>query len=194
MTRPTGAYAWLNDEPGPRMLLEALKLYGTLEFPGAPDNPVIVAWADEVAAKHPTDYATWAADWYRDDSIAWCGLAMAVCAVRANVDSRPDRNPPDKYLSALAWMGFGEGIPKGEAELGDVLVFQRAGGGHVGLCVGTSPGYLHVLGGNQNDAVSITRITKNRLVGVRRIPYLNKPANVRKIVLADAGPVSTDEA
>lgn len=31
-------YAWLAREPGPRMLVEALKMYGTLEKPGAANN------------------------------------------------------------------------------------------------------------------------------------------------------------
>lgn len=36
-------YAWLGGEPGPRMLLEALKLFGTLEAPGNADNPTILS-------------------------------------------------------------------------------------------------------------------------------------------------------
>lgn len=124
MTRPTGAYAWLNDEPAPRMLLEALKLYGTLETPGAGDNPVILAWADELRGQ--SAYAKWAADWYEDDSIPWCGLFMAVVADRANIDRRPDRNPPEKYLSAAEWAKFGVPVSKHLAILGDVLVFTTS--------------------------------------------------------------------
>jgi hypothetical protein len=64
MTKPTGAYAFLNAEPGPRMLVEMLKIFGTLETPGAADNPVILGWADEVAAACPTPYNVWAAKFY----------------------------------------------------------------------------------------------------------------------------------
>lgn len=196
MTALPDAFAWLKDEPGPKMLVEALKLYGTLEFPGAPDNPVIVAWADEIAAALPTPYNNWAADWYKDDSTAWCGSFAAIVAVRANPEGRPERNPPDKYLAALEWQNFGVGVGKKEAELGDVLVFQRAGGGHVGLYVGENPRgtIFYVLGGNQADSVNITAISVNRLVAVRRPPYHAKPMNVRKVIIQGDPDLSTNEA
>lgn len=200
MTRPTGPYAWLNNEPGPRMLLEGLKLYGVLETPGPGNNPTILAWADEIGAGEATAYAKWAAEWVDEDAKAWCGLMMAVCAVRANPDNRPERRPPAKYLAALEWMKFG--LPVTAAELGDVLVFHRPGGGHVGLYVGEDATAYHVLGGNQGDAVSgrkadcvgIARIARDRVVAIRRVPYLAKPANVRPIRLAASGAVSTNEA
>jgi len=188
---PGGPYAWLNDEPGPRMLLEALKLHGTLETPGPGNNPVILAWADEVGDREATAYAKWAAGWYDKDSTPWCGLFCAVVAARANVDNRPERRPPVKYLSALEWAKFG-GLAT-QAELGDVLVFQRPGGGHVALYVGEDASAYHVLGGNQGDAVSITRIAKARCVAVRRVPYLSKPSNVRRVVLGPTGPLSANE-
>jgi uncharacterized protein (TIGR02594 family) len=193
MTKPTGRYAWLNAEPGPRMLLEALKLYGTLETPGTADNPVILAWADEIGTRKRTAYAAWAANWYADDSVPWCGLFMAVCAVRANVDNRFDRRPPNKYLSAAQWAHFGDPVGKDRAELGDVLVFVRPGGGHVALYVGEDAEAYHCLGGNQGDAVSITRIAKTRCTHVRRVPYLAKPANVRKVHMGASGPLSANE-
>jgi hypothetical protein len=44
------------------------------------------------------------------------------------------------------------------AALGDVLAFVRNGGGHVGLYVDEDASAYHVLGGNQSDRVSITRV------------------------------------
>lgn len=35
MTPLPAAYAWLAKEPAPRMLIEGLKTFGTLEAPGA---------------------------------------------------------------------------------------------------------------------------------------------------------------
>ncbi len=32
-------YAWLAREPGPKMIVEALKLYATMEKPGSTNNP-----------------------------------------------------------------------------------------------------------------------------------------------------------
>lgn len=187
MTLPH-AYAWLAKEGAPRMLVEALKLVGTLEVPGTADNPKIIAWADEVAAAFPGGYNNWAASFYGDDSIPWCGLLMAICAVRAG------RPPPDKYLSALAWASFGNPVARTGAMLGDVLVFTRKGGGHVAQYVGEDATAFHIIGGNQSDAVTITRKAKSQLHAVRRAPYINQPANVRKIVLSAVGALSTNEA
>ena len=186
-------YADLAREPGPLMLLEALRLHGTLEMKGPGDNPTIVGWADEVAKASSTAYTRWAADWYNADSIAWCGLFMAVVAVRAS-QGRPERMPPPKYLAAADWVNFGKPVPQTAAMLGDVLIFTRDGGGHVGLYVGEDADYFHVLGGNQADAVNITRIAKKRCAAVRRPIYNNQPANVRKIHRSATGAVSTNEA
>jgi hypothetical protein len=53
--------------------------------------------------------------------------------------------------------------------VGAVLVFKRAGGGHVGFYMGEDPDgqALQVLGGNQADQVSVTRIMRNRLFAAR---------------------------
>jgi hypothetical protein len=47
MTLPKQPYAWLMSEPGPRMLGQMLALFGTHEYAGAANNPVILAWAEE---------------------------------------------------------------------------------------------------------------------------------------------------
>ena len=176
-------YDWLYGEPGPRMLLEVVKLYGTKEKPGPGDNEVILEWAHELELPD-----------YTHDEIPWCGLFMAIVAYRANLDRRPERNPPRLYLSALQWASFGVSVPKGAAALGDVLVFKRKGGGHVGLYVGHDTSAFHVLGGNQSDRVSITRLSRNRLVAVRRPAYRAQPANVRPIPLTASGSLSVNEA
>lgn len=193
MTKLPAKYASLAKEPGPLMLVEALKEYGTLEMPGAGNNPKILAWADEIALGDSNAYNRWAAKWYDKDSIAWCGLFMAMVALRSS-QGRHERMPPDKYLSAAAWAKWGVPVLSKNAMLGDVLVFTRSGGGHVGIYVGEDKDYYHVLGGNQSDSVNITRIAKSRLTAVRRPPYLQRPANVRKLYWSATGPVSVNEA
>lgn len=88
--------------------------------------------------------------------------------------------PPNKYLSAASWAEWGQAVPLTGAALGDVLIFQRQGGGHADLYVGEDADCFHVLGGNQSDAVTITRNAKARLFAVRRPPYLATPDNVRR--------------
>ena len=65
-------YNWLKKESAPRMLLEALKLYGVTEKAGSGNNPEILSWAKETGLKQ-----------YTQDETPWCGLFMAVIAKRA---------------------------------------------------------------------------------------------------------------
>jgi uncharacterized protein (TIGR02594 family) len=164
-------YGWLAREPGPKMLIKALKLYGTLETPGAKNNPTILAWAKEVGGE--------VSDVYKADSIPWCGLFMAVVAKRAGKDV------PKHPLWALSWSAFGAAVP--QPMLGDVLTFTRNGGGHVTLYVGEDGDAFHCLGGNQSDAVTITRMAKSRLYAARRPLYREQPANIRIVKLASNG-------
>lgn len=171
-------YGWLAREPGPKMILEALRLFGTLEAPGTADNPRIIAWAKEAGGE--------VADIYKADSIPWCGLLMTVVAKRAG------KEPPLHPLWALSWSAFG--VKTSVPMLGDVLVFARNGGGHVGLYAGEDEHAWHTLGGNQSDAVNIKRIAKGRLYAARRPVYRAQPANVRQIPLAPNGALSANEA
>lgn len=174
-------YKWLKREQAPRILIEALSLFGTLETPGEKDNPIILSWAKELGDPDVERD-------YRHDSIAWCGLFMAVCAKRARLEV------PDKPLWALNWAKFGNPAPF-PAKLGDVLVFKRTGGGHVGIYVGEDDTAYHVLGGNQKDSVSITRIAKSRLHALRRTAWkIAQPESVRRVFLSSNGQLSENEA
>lgn len=168
-------YRWLADEPAPRLIIEGLKEFGVKEVPGDGDNPVILSWAKEVGLERS----------YREDIVPWCGLYMAVIAKRAGKDV------PATPLWARSWAHWG--YPSPEAQLGDVLVFTRGGGGHVGLYVGEDSACYHVLGGNQSDMVCITRILKSRCIAVRRQYTYGPPKNVRRIVLEASGEISRNE-
>lgn len=172
------AYAWLAREAGPRVLVEALALFGTKKVPGAASNPAILAWAREVGV----------ASTYTNDGVAWCDLFVATVTKRAGFD------PVANTLWARNWLSFGTkaAVPA----LGDVLVFSRpGGGGHVGFYVGEGATAYHVLGGNQGDQVRFNPIAKSRCIAVRRCPWkLAQPANVRPIRLAAGGALSTNGA
>lgn len=173
-------YSWLAKETGPKMLLAALLEYGTLEGPGNANNPKILSWAAEVGGNVD--------DIYKADSIPWCGLFMAVIAKRAG------KIAPKDPLWALNWGTFGTHVEKNQAMLGDILVFVRNGGGHVGMYIGESKDTFHVLGGNTSDQVKITEISKARLYTVRRPIYsIGIPPNVRKVFISASGEISTNE-
>jgi len=173
---------WLKNEPAPKILREAMALYGTIETPGAGNNPVIMGWAKEVGSSLGIEYS--------GDSVPWCGLFMSVCAKRAGYDI------PDISIRAKSWMYWGYPIGLGHACLGDVLVFEREGGGHVAQYTGhDSQGFFHVIGGNQSDAVTRTRIAMSRCIAIRRTPFINgQPPTVRPILVAPSGEISHNES
>lgn len=161
--------------------MEAVKLYGIKETPGPDDNPVILDWAKEVNRA--------VAGWYVDDSSAWCGLFCAVIAKRAGYQ------PPDGFdaIRAKSWSKWG--MPVQVPMLGDILVFSRDGGGHVGLYVGEDKDAYHVLGGNQSDMVKVSRISQNRLIAARRSPTTGSlPRSIRRVGLHPSGSLSKNEA
>lgn len=180
MTKIPEPYTWLEDEPAPRILVAAIDLYGIKEFAGRGNNPLIMDWVFEVGEK------TLGAP-YTADETPWCGLFMAVCAKRAGVEI------PRIALRARSWAVYGNPSPR--PSLGDVLVFGRQGGGHVGLYVGEDKHAFHVLGGNQGDAVSIVRIAKGRLLAARRTAWrVGQPPNVRPVFLGEGVDLSENEA
>lgn len=144
-------YQWLAGLKAPLILVEAVKLFGTKELSGKENNPVILAWAQEIGG--------WVASFYKDDGTPWCGLFVGLCAQRAGIPFG------QKLLGAKNWENWGS--PVKYPMLGDVLIFTREGGGHVGLYVCEDKEAYHVLGGNQGDAVSIARIAKERLYAAR---------------------------
>lgn len=186
------AYSWLAKETGPRMLMQAIALYGTVEFAGSASNPVIMSWAEECGLEKI----------YTNDAIAWCGLGMAVCAKRAGWDYLPGNNP----LWAQNWLLWGTDAAKATMSpgpsIGDIGIWRRKGGGHVGQILCEDERYYHVLGFNQSDQVNIARKPKSKadpstpFLGARRAPWrLAQPYNVRRIIVADNGtPVSVKES
>ncbi len=76
-----------------------------------------------------------------------------------------------------------------------MVVFRRGqASGHVGLYVGEDYGAYHVLGGNQSDGVTITRIAKDRCIAVRRPAYRKLPVTSKPMQLAATGALSVNEA
>lgn len=170
------AYQWLAQEDGPRHLLKAVELFGVEETVGVKHNPVIIGWAKELSLDKV----------YTSDETAWCGLFVAISIHRSG------RIVVKDPLWALNWNKFGIAITT--PQLGDILTFKRNGGGHVGFYVGEDATAYHVLGGNQGNKVSVVRIAKSRLNGARRPEYNSKPLNIRSVVLAGNGSLSTNEA
>lgn len=177
-------YRWLTETTGlPKTIVEGMKLYGTQEVVGRGSNATIIGWRDELNQNGVKISG------FSDDDIAWCGLYAAIVAFRRmKVADEVVKSP----LWARNWAKYGTKSP--QPSLGDVLVFERGSGGHVGFYIGEDATAYHVLGGNQSNRVSITRIAKNRLIAARRPAYKTIPKAVRPYRLSANGTLSTNEA
>ncbi|NMH60653.1 TIGR02594 family protein [Alteromonas ponticola] len=131
----------------------AMNLLDVKEVAGQGSNPLIIDWAAKLGL----------AD-YHDDDIPWCGLFVAHCISSQLSNEAVPNNP----LLARNWQKFGKQTTPG---LGAVLVFWRESKqsykGHVGLYWAEDEDAYHVIGGNQSNAVTITRIAKDRLLEAR---------------------------
>lgn len=176
-------YGWLLTEyaTAPKMVQKAIDLgkLNTTEVPGPKANKEVLKLA-KVAGIDSI---------YKSDETAWCAVAMTAIALQSGKDV-----PFEGYdrLRAKSFLKFGR--PVVTPMFGDVLVFTRTGGGHVGLYVGEDDACYHVAGGNQSNEFNITRIAKNRLTEARRPHYNSQPASVRKVLLAPMGMVSKNES
>lgn len=131
-----------------------------------------------------------AVSWIDPRDVAWCGAFVLTCLQLG----LGEVVAPKKPLLARGWLPFG--VPC-DPVFGAVLVFWRGSRdgwkGHVGFYYGEDETHFHVLGGNQSDAVTVTRIAKSRLLDARWPSGLE--VSGRKIILTAGGvPVSHNEA
>lgn len=164
----------------PVWMREARRLVGVREKVGKGSNPVIMSWAKRLGG--------WVARYYSDDDIAWCGLFIAHVVGL----TLPQEALPANPLGALNFNKFGRQLA--EPALGAIMTFTRQGGGHVGIYVGEDASHFHILGGNQANSVSITRIDKKRLSDIRW-PRTGEPERLGRVTLTASGvPVTRNEA
>lgn len=122
--------------------------------------------------------------------LPWCGDFVESC-IRLTLPDEPI--PTNPYL-ARNWLKFGVRAP--EPVVGAVAVFWRGSksgtSGHVGFVVGADASYLAILGGNQGNRISVSRLDRGRLLGCRW------PLTAGDIVVAPmaaaTGEITTNEA
>ena len=157
----------------PKWLDIAESYQGLKEVPGPNHNKTITGWLEKLHA------------WWRDDETPWCGVFVARCMDEAGLPY------PKFYMRAKAWSDYGSLLRRDRLAPGAILMFDRAGGGHVGFYVGEDAGHYFVLGGNQGNAVNVMKLGKTRLVASRwpkGEPVIGAP------VYLTGGKVSKNEA
>jgi uncharacterized protein (TIGR02594 family) len=140
----------------------AQRFVGTKEVPGTSSSPQVLAMLrlDE--------------NWPNGDHVPWCSAFVNYVAWLL-------RLPRSKSLLARSWLGVGTPVACEEARVGfDVVILKRGEGdqpdaenttapGHVGFFAGVQQDRVLLLGGNQQDSVSVASYPLNRLLGVRRL-------------------------
>ncbi len=171
----------------PAWLTLARRLIGVREISGPRHSPTIMGWIKALGAKALGVNVT-------DDETAWCGTFVAHCLASSGV-ALVERDRPERRIIAVrakAWLDWGR-ILSGP-RLGCVVVFDRQGGGHVGFYLGEDKTHIHVLGGNQGNAVSAMRLAKARVLGMRWPFGVALPPSVPVLLTAAGAPVSGNEA
>lgn len=132
----------------------ARSLLGTKELKGSAGNPKIMEM-----------YRTVGHHWVEHDEVAWCAAFVGYCLEKAGIAST-------RKLNARSYLTWGEKVAGPEqAREGDIAVFSRGSNtaqGHVAFFLRATGSQIEVLGGNQSDAVTVTRYPKSRLLGIRR--------------------------
>lgn len=145
-------------------LYELTNRFGDLaEIAGEKDNGFI-QWCHSLVGLDPET----------SDEIPWCssflnGMAWIL------------RLPRSGSAAARSWLDVGQPVPLSDAHFGDVVIFKRGpepqpgpdvtrgAPGHVGLFAGLHSEKVLVLGGNQNNRVSLAYYPARALLGVRRL-------------------------
>lgn len=159
----------------PRWLTRARLDIGARETLGANDSPRI----RQVLKRFSWQWLT---------GQPWCGSILADWMLDSEIQ------PAKNAFRARAWLDWGTELYA--PAVGCVVVFERSGGGHVGLVVGRDErGRLLVLGGNQGDTVSIAPFDMARAIGYRwPSEALASHSAVALPILASAGASSKNEA
>ena len=99
----------------------------------------------------------------------WC--AAFINAILNQKEIPGSESVSDVPLMARSFLYWGDSVK--EPEVGDIVIFPRGDQGwqgHVGFYVMTSADgkYYYILGGNQDDQVSILRFSATSALGIRR--------------------------
>ena len=102
----------------------------------------------------------------------WCAAFVNSVLEESGIVSNKDHKYP---LTARAFLDWGSKVSKEDIRPGDIVVFPRGNRGwqgHVGFYISTveldGVEYYNILGGNQDDRVSIDRYRSSAVLGIRR--------------------------
>lgn len=123
--------------------------FNVAEIPGKEANPRILAYHQCVTLKSTSD------------EVPWCSAALNCCMYECGLKGT-------NSALARSWLGWGMPI---NFRQGAIAVFWRVRPdgpeGHVGIALAQDLSTVTILGGNQGNAWSITKMPKHKLLGYR---------------------------
>lgn len=149
----------------------------------------------EAFGKHEVTDKEWLKSWLKSDgkalgdptALPWCGDFVETAVVLALPDERLSAPLNTNPYWARNWLLFGDKIAETR---GAIAIFSRESGGHVAILVGKDATHYYVLGGNQGNTVNVSRIAKNRCLGLRWPSTYPQP-KVANIPLMTPGTIPT---
>ena len=135
----------------PKWMPIAQAAMGVKEIKGKRHNPVILEYFDHVGH-----------GWVKDDETPWCAAFVGAALEQVGIKSTGS-------LAARSYLKWGKPVDK--PSYGDIVVLWRGKKngwqGHVGFFIKEIDGYVYLLGGNQRNAVNVSRYPKSRVLGYR---------------------------
>ncbi len=128
------------------ILAVAKSQIGVREYGGRSSNPRIVHYFRKAVGRSYSD------------SYPWCSAFI-------NYVTKTAGHRGTNSLSARSWLRWGRYTSNPRP--GDIVVFGRRRGGHVGIFVGFSGNRVRVIGGNQSNRVSLKSYPRYRVLGYR---------------------------
>jgi uncharacterized protein (TIGR02594 family) len=119
---------------------------GTKEADGSANNPRIIEYHAATSGN------------FQADSVHWCSSFVNWVILKSG------RTPTDN-ATALSWRNWSGGYKIDKPAYGCIVVFSYGNGrGHVGFVVGQDGDRLQILGGNQSDAVTVSKFSTSQIV------------------------------
>lgn len=136
-----------------KVLKRALEEYGTEGIEGNEHNPEVVKYFHGIGHK-----------WVNDDETPWCAAFLNWILRQCNIKDT-------KKLNARSFLEIGRAVTT--PSLGDIVITWRIRKdgpyGHCGIFIKESKKLIWILGGNQDNRVSIKAFPKDQLLGYRRL-------------------------
>lgn len=162
---------WKSKSNIPAWMDVAYSYEGIKEIPGSKHNDKIIDMFALVGHKE-----------IRNDETSWCAAFVGACLEKSGYTST-------KSLLARSYLNWGKEVSS--PQFGDVAVFWRGSKkswqGHVAFYVKEDAKYVWVLGGNQRNAVNVTKMPKSQLLGYRRPSTMGDSRTVTGAVGTAAG-------